>query len=49
MRDDAEDQEAVYRQFATQAVFEIRGFFGSEGLEKTAHLMWFVLLSRVVD
>ena len=43
-----EDQEAVYKQFATQAVFEMRGFFGTGGLEKTVHCMWYVLLAFAV-
>ena len=50
MEYDEEDQEAVYKQFATQqfatqAVFEMRGFFGTGGLEKTVHCMWYVLLA----
>ena len=50
MEYDEEDQEVVYKkfatqQFATQAVFEMRGFFGTGGLEKTVHCMWYVLLA----
>ena len=48
VEDDAEDQEAVYKQFATQAVFEMRGFFGTDGLGKIAHLMWLLLQAFVV-
>jgi len=40
-----EDQEAVYKHFATQAVFEIRGFFGTGGFENFVRLMWFVVLA----
>ena len=53
MEYDEEDQEVVYKkfatqQFATQAVFEMRGFFGTGGLEKTVHCMWYVLLAFAV-